>query len=136
MYDQDVLERVTIGAACLDEDFPKWFEWIDPTVLDMEEGDRCIVGQVGARKADKEIYDQYFRSHGFDGWSSDEYEMLEEAWLEQVNARLMAAEITDTNIGKRKRRVTADPLRTPVPAPQRVPQRPATTPPRKEPVKV
>ena len=44
-------ERVARGARWLDENFPGWEERIDPSTLELSDGQRCICGQVFARTA-------------------------------------------------------------------------------------
>ena len=41
-----VKERVALGVAWLNENYPDWRERIDPATLRMSDACRCILGQV------------------------------------------------------------------------------------------
>lgn len=34
------------GTRLLDEVYPEWYEWIDLDTLDLQFGDRCVLGQI------------------------------------------------------------------------------------------
>jgi hypothetical protein len=54
--DELLRERVERGAEYLDEDWPDWPERIDLETLDLNGGDRCVLGQLfGGFREGREI---------------------------------------------------------------------------------
>ena len=55
--------RVTAGARWLDENYPDWYQHVNTFTLDMGNGDKCILGQVGRALLDEDKIPVYM--HGF-----------------------------------------------------------------------
>jgi hypothetical protein len=104
---------VARGAAFLDEKCPQWVSLIDLEVLDLQDGDHCILGQtatclVGKPRADTPGYVRVTMRRGVDPngpWVTEHgfqvpwvlmdyeeetaaYEMLGIAWKELIRERL------------------------------------------------
>lgn len=53
----DLREAVTRGATWLDQAWPGWHNQIDTGILDMNNSERCVLGQLSS------IDDQWYRGH-------------------------------------------------------------------------
>lgn len=100
--DERVKEQVLAGLDLLNERYgPDWVENIDPAVLLMESGNRCVLGQVYGDYSDGlsklEIGDDYHNGqpYGFYAYHVDDVESAEnerrwnaltDAWLVAVGA--------------------------------------------------
>ena len=81
-------ERVTKGAALLDQRIPGWREMIDRDALDIDSCVWCILGQLygdfpdGVRLLG--IFDERFEL-GFVCHPGPEVNLLEESWLRELS---------------------------------------------------
>jgi hypothetical protein len=95
-----ITERVQRGAALLDEKVPGWDDEIDLTRLNINDGSRCIGGQLGRRRGKAHFYAGMMEAlglvtpssradHGFcdDGRG---YSLLTLAWRDLIIARRIA----------------------------------------------
>ncbi|MEU9837295.1 hypothetical protein AB0D67_37660 [Streptosporangium sp. NPDC048047] len=90
---QEYEERAAAGATVMDEHAINWHWVVEPTVVDMEHGSHCVIGQY---LGDWEIHhfelgldDDELLSHGFylvDGTEA-QYAALNQAWRTEINTR-------------------------------------------------
>lgn len=106
-----IKSRVEKGAAWLDQQKPGWFYTIDLASLNLGCGQNCVLGQLWAEEArikgtntggylfvrtelepDSMENSCWVREHGFqkDGPAGINYQMLDEAWIELIKARVNA----------------------------------------------
>ena len=82
------------GAALLDEESPGWETLIELEYLDIEDGRKCILGQVYGNyshgKFALKLDARQAAEHGFLP-NARPPQYVEEAWAEEVNARLVLA---------------------------------------------
>lgn len=89
----ELMERVDAGVDWLDENLPNWRSCVDPTILDMRQGDLCVLGQCWKSSHPKSVtpfsdaHKTYFKRDwsrtdalGFSNW--DYYE-LNAAWQQK-----------------------------------------------------
>lgn len=88
MTDTAVMERVADGCALLDEFDPDWWEVIDLPSLDLEDPQRCVLGQLSKANWGTPWPGDRFGPFGYDmgfGFSTDgSYPDLTEAWAEAI----------------------------------------------------
>lgn len=94
-----IKERVMAGAALLDQRLPGWHDRIDTTVLIMDSGSRCVLGQlfggrysVGVTKLFSLVpfIGNMAAEHGFEpDFDADlaEYDKLDAAWRASIEER-------------------------------------------------
>lgn len=106
-YEAQVAEAVELGAKLLDENLPGWYSRIDLADLDIESPDWCILGQLypsykeGVNRLSSALSSLFNPSkYGFDVSPyyeredmgiklPDALQMLEDAWTELINQRLV-----------------------------------------------
>lgn len=92
-----IVERVAAGAELLDELYPEWEKQIDLDLIDMADGDRCIVGQLfgdyegGLHDlglgGDTEGADHGFYLPAPADWRDERWEALGEMWITEIRNR-------------------------------------------------
>lgn len=104
--EEAVRDRVRRGAEYLDERDPGWHRRIDPSALELESGDRCVLGQLhgefrlGLGRSGMLNLSSAPRAslspvaHGFkcvegvsEEWQARDYELLTKAWRAAVQTR-------------------------------------------------
>ena len=90
-------DRVTRGAAFLDERYPGWEKHIDPFILNINNCFNCILGQLYFGFNDGmgllHISESDCEFYGFFSANTLAYDDLREAWLNEIASRQLQPEL-------------------------------------------
>lgn len=103
-------DPVARGAALLDAENPGWALRVDPDLLNMHSGDRCVLGQLyggGVLQRRYMPFDGYKIGlvalgltprgavrHGFDVNHTGDFPALEQRWAEIIRERRLASDVS------------------------------------------